>query len=341
MPEVLSVIVIAVAIATVLVYKFVRQKISDYIDKNRSRTQAEQYARMRRDTPPERSRVPVVRPKATVNYAAILKQPSIPPYQVETTLVAPPKPRVINSKAVSRTNSKQAQSVPQKSYAQFRERTFKAPPQLRIKFTDREGTRTKRLINVQRYSWTLSPQDGGIWAFCHLRKSNRPFAFKQITQAIDAETGEVIADLPSYLEDLYEKTPSYAAELLLETYSCDAYILFCLARLDGAIRANERKIIEDYFAQFGLSDEAIEELVKTLREWSIGSAQQFYNAVRKADLIIRDTVTLQDLTDACVSIVQLHPNKTDTELRWLTNSSKEWDTCIPDDLKYRGSAQKR
>lgn len=76
MPEVLSVIVIAVAIATVLVYRFVRQKISDYIDKNRSRTQAEQYARMRRNTPPERSRAPVARPKATVNYAAILKQPT-------------------------------------------------------------------------------------------------------------------------------------------------------------------------------------------------------------------------------------------------------------------------
>lgn len=65
---------------------------------------------------------------------------------------------------------------------------------LLIRYTDGEGNTSERRIS------DIEPEEPGyIGAFCHERQEGRTFKISRIASAVDAETGEVIKDLYSYL----------------------------------------------------------------------------------------------------------------------------------------------
>lgn len=66
--------------------------------------------------------------------------------------------------------------------------------ELLIRYADFEGNVSERRISA------IEPEEPGyIGAFCHERREGRTFKVSRIVSAIDAETGEVIEDLYSYL----------------------------------------------------------------------------------------------------------------------------------------------
>jgi hypothetical protein len=69
-----------------------------------------------------------------------------------------------------------------------------AMAELLIRYADSAGNTSERRIS------DIEPEDPGyIGAFCHERQEGRTFKVSRIVSAIDAETGEVIEDLYSYL----------------------------------------------------------------------------------------------------------------------------------------------
>lgn len=343
--EGIIILMLAIAIGVVIALRLIKSKLNERIAKHKAQEIAKQWAANAANRAPRTAAAPI-KPKPTQTPESAIYAPILSEYaEKHKAKTQDDKPARQAAYEISPhhhvASNPPATEQKTNTYSSFRERTFKHPPTLYIHFTDRDGQQTQRTISVKSYSWANNPDDGSIWAFCHLRNAQHPFAFKQISKAVDTQTGEIIADLPHHLEQQFAQTTAYAIEQLLEEYACDAYILFCFARLDGAIRANEREIIEDYFVKHSLNNEALEDLTKEMRLWSLGSAQSFYEAVREARAAERTKVTLQELTDACVSIVGLHRNKTDTELRWLTNASKEWGTTIPAELKYKRPSTKK
>lgn len=63
-----------------------------------------------------------------------------------------------------------------------------APPELRIRYEDEHGRRTRRDISIYAYGAT----DRKFQAYCHLRRATRDFLFTRIVEAIDLDTGEVL-----------------------------------------------------------------------------------------------------------------------------------------------------
>lgn len=74
------------------------------------------------------------------------------------------------------------------SAAQYATRAKPKNPTHRITYTDANGNQTSREVGFYKSGHT----NDKFQAWCFLRNSRRTFFFKQVAQAIDLETGEVM-----------------------------------------------------------------------------------------------------------------------------------------------------
>lgn len=71
---------------------------------------------------------------------------------------------------------------------------------LRLRYIDRQGVATLRDIQLHHYSLDASTMHGYLHAYCHLRQAPRTFAMCRVHEVIDLDTGEVIRNLPAWLQ---------------------------------------------------------------------------------------------------------------------------------------------
>ncbi len=76
----------------------------------------------------------------------------------------------------------------------------------RVKYVDREGVLTERVIRVK----TVRPRVGEFQVWCELRKDTRTLLFTGLQDIVDIQTGEVI-DLPVWLDEYKAYRKSIAA----------------------------------------------------------------------------------------------------------------------------------
>lgn len=195
---------------------------------------------------------------------------------------------------------------------------------LNIHFTDREGKRTKRDITTQRYSYNPETKAGVLYAFCHMRNGNRPFALARISDPVDLETGEIIPDLGVFLEAAFEKTPLFAVEKFLAQHDAGAFVLFSFAKADGAMRAKERAILLNWAKAQGLQEfEALAELESRLGDWYM-TKSAFWDAVKSVKKIERTEEYMRTLWQAVVAIVISDKKPHEQELQFLRYAAEKW-----------------
>lgn len=71
-----------------------------------------------------------------------------------------------------------------------------------IEYSDSEGEITSRKIRVKEIKYDKQKRKMvpySLYAYCFLKKAPRTFVLNRIISAYDAETGEIINDIPSYL----------------------------------------------------------------------------------------------------------------------------------------------
>lgn len=171
-------------------------------------------------------------------------------------------------------------------------------------------------------------------AFCHMRKANRTFLFSGIKQAIDLETGEVISSIGAYLDSLYQQTPKYTVKQFIDENSAPLFILFCMAKADGAMRAKERSIIAEYASKHGLTDfDAQDELLTQMKQWEANTRNRFHQAVREAKA--KMMYDLEELLEACVQIIQTDKAPHSDEMRMLIYTATQWELPLPDGIRGR------
>lgn len=71
---------------------------------------------------------------------------------------------------------------------------------LRLRYIDRQGVATLRDIQLHHYSLDASMMLGYLHAYCLLRQAPRTFAMSRVREVIDLDTGEVIRNLPAWLQ---------------------------------------------------------------------------------------------------------------------------------------------
>lgn len=133
---------------------------------------------------------------------------------------------------------------------------------LRISYVDGAGSSTERTVDVRQFGAfgdaTL------VIGHCHMRNATRTFRSDRITSCIDEETGELVADVRSYLQAKYDASPDRTKdELLVDEYDTLRVLLY-VGKADGQLRSAEKAVIrETCVALTGdsrLTDKSIDEL---------------------------------------------------------------------------------
>lgn len=76
--------------------------------------------------------------------------------------------------------------------------------ELDIDYVDARGVATNRQIRLKRYSVNEDNTNAMLFAYCYLRNAHRTFYASRVKRCVDLENGEIIENLPKYLEKEYE-----------------------------------------------------------------------------------------------------------------------------------------
>lgn len=96
---------------------------------------------------------------------------------------------------------------------------------------------------TQRIVFVTSCDDYQLNGTCQLRGMPRTFVYDRIISCFNRDTGEVISDVYQHLRATYRGSPLYTLELLHRNHYEALQILLYVAKADGQIRADERRVI--------------------------------------------------------------------------------------------------
>jgi len=138
------------------------------------------------------------------------------------------------------------------------ENPFPVHALLQIKYRDGNGQDTERVVTVRQFDNHYL--GGMIIGHCHLRNATRTFRFDRIIECFDRKTGEFITDVGFFLQKIYESSPSFSIDKLLETDYDTVRVLLYVGRADGQLRKPEKQIILDVCRQL-TSDTRINDVI--------------------------------------------------------------------------------
>lgn len=190
----------------------------------------------------------------------------------------------------------------------------KVDVRLKMIYQKTNGNIHERDYDVQRFQ---RGRDGySMYGYCHLRRAARSLVTAGVIKCTDRESGEIIDNLPAYLEAKYAETPDARYDATVEKYWRSMKILFYFAKADGAMRAKERAILVDFILQRmepgGPSAEGVEKIIK---DWCQPTKVEFWDAVRDAAAESKDNLML--LIDLCEKMASTDKKIHDEETKAL------------------------
>lgn len=90
----------------------------------------------------------------------------------------------------------------------------------------------------------------GLEGFCHLRKDHRSLTSQGVLHCVDRDTGEVIENLLSYIEQHYVASGNAKFDEVCDEHDDELTVLFYIAKADGAMRPAELAVLIDYITSF-------------------------------------------------------------------------------------------
>ncbi len=118
-----------------------------------------------------------------------------------------------------------------------------AKVKLRLNYVDGAGKKSERTVEVRQFgSFGISTL---LIGHCVLRNATRTFRTDRIVKCVDENTGEIVADVPSYLRRKYEESPERSRDRLLEDEYDTLRILLYVGKADGQFRAAEKALIRE------------------------------------------------------------------------------------------------
>lgn len=149
-----------------------------------------------------------------------------------------------------------------------------------IAYTDKNGLHTRRRIVTRGYGSPYPNEGTVILAHCELRGANRTFVVSRIDEFVDAETGEVIKSVESYLDDCYAASPAGRAGDAFDRLGDELGILVFSIRAAGSITRSKRAVLSS-FIDASFSDPEITELVVELARGTSLSQRGYETALRR------------------------------------------------------------
>lgn len=138
---------------------------------------------------------------------------------------------------------------------------------LHVRYKRGDSQVTDRVVSVTEFdSETFS-------GLCHLRRSHRTFYFSRIRTCCNVVSGEVITDAYGFLCEAYGRSVWHSLDRICSNNMPILTILLYVARVDGQMRAPERKVITAAAKVFThdtrISDEQVKWLLTRLEPYSL------------------------------------------------------------------------
>lgn len=181
---------------------------------------------------------------------------------------------------------------------------------VRIDYCDANGSVTQRVVDIRAYEPKGS--DGLVIGRCHMRNATRTFRFDRMQRVIDAETGEIIANLQQLLNNEWEASPEPVMDKLYAEHHDVLKLMLYMAKADGAVRLAELDVIAKYCIEITkdqrINSAMIKELLQYVDVVTINTFTRTYNKLRR-----ERPDAAQQAADACRAIVatqkSIHPNE--------------------------------
>jgi len=194
---------------------------------------------------------------------------------------------------------------------------------LKITYRDLGGQITQRDIDTLRYAHNGS--DGNLEAYCHLRAQRRTFRLSRILEAVNLSTGEVIHDLPTWLDAQYEASDEGQVDAFENEHDAALTALFYIAKAGGQFRPQKKRAIMDLCEEFGLIDPTqLDLLITHMAGWHVPSAIAYGKALRE-QLAPMPEDYLRQVYNAAQRIVGEKSTPHPDEARALARMRKELD----------------
>ena len=196
---------------------------------------------------------------------------------------------------------------------------------LRISYQDEAEHMTWRTVAVTEFNPRY------LFGHCSLRDSYRTFLCERIQSAVDVKTGESIANVNKYLWDVYCKTPVYALDMLVKNHRHALQIMLYVAKADGRMSADERKVMNAACKVFTGDVRLTEEMTsQVFRAMKIPSLATFKKAC--ATVALRGNASfMRRLMIACQSIVTTESKIKEAEQEALDYIAKRFNLRPPSD----------
>jgi len=181
---------------------------------------------------------------------------------------------------------------------------------VRMNYRDANGNMTQRVVDIRAYE----PQgdNGLVIGRCHMRNATRTFRFDRMQQVVDAETGEIIANLQQHLNDEWAISPKPVMDELYAAHHDVLKLMLYMAKADGAVRAAEIDVIAKYCIEITQDQRITTSMIKEMLQYvdvvTINTFARTYNKLRR-----ENPGSAQRAADACRAIVAtqktIHPNE--------------------------------
>ncbi len=133
---------------------------------------------------------------------------------------------------------------------------------LQLSYTDGSGKYTERTVQIRKFGMYVDSVL--LIGHCELRNATRTFRTDRISQCVNKETGEVIADVTEFLTNKYKQSPQKTKDSLLEEEYDLLRVLLYVGKADGQLRAEEKRVILEtcvaLTADSRLSDKDIDQM---------------------------------------------------------------------------------
>lgn len=154
---------------------------------------------------------------------------------------------------------------------------------VRVVYRDGEGAISERVIDVRAFEPVGAA--GLVIGRCHLRNASRTFRFDRMVQVVDDDTGEIIPNLQAALNAEWEASPEPVLDALYAQHRDLLKMLLYAAKLDGAMRAPEVRVIARHCVELTGDDRVTPGLVRDLLSAvdvpTITSFVRTYNQLRR------------------------------------------------------------
>jgi DNA-binding FrmR family transcriptional regulator len=151
---------------------------------------------------------------------------------------------------------------------------------LRFAYTDANDNRTTRSVRVREFD--AGSDSGLLIGHCELRNATRTFRQDRISDCVNLDTGEIVAEPRQFLLAAYEASPDRKIEQFENDKNELLDIIAFVARADGAVRKGERAVIAEYCSRH-VTDPNVsgEKLVETVLHGEVMTIGQFRLRVGK------------------------------------------------------------